>query len=943
MRRCGGAAMHALRSGPLRRCASTASQPGAKLFVRNLPRTATEETVRNAFEAVCAVRTVRVPLESGASRGFAFVEVPPSVNVDVVLYQLDGSQLGANFITVTRSESHQDMRRLQNLSNSIALNREVISADSTEDLLDLFVNYGDGFNHVNLATSMHRAGALADGSTALHPKLQVLAGRCVVSLHRDGVQWRGQELANAASGAAKVGIDAPLFFEAVACEALTKVSSFTPQNLASISWALAKARAAGGPHARQLLEAVAAEAVFTISAFKPQEMANTAWAFATAGVAAPALFEAVASAAPTKMAQFKPQELANTVWAFSTSGLASPAAFAAVASAPALFRAVADETRRKMRAFKPQELANLAWAFSTAGLASPALFEAVAAEVAKRMPTFKARELATTAWALSTAGLQEPPRDAFAAAASAAVPQLATFNARGLATTAWAFFRAGVEAPQLFDAIAVQAVAKIDAFDAQGLTNIASAFSTGPPTENSRALFAAIADTAPRRLAAFTAQALANTALAFSVAGVAAPNLFAALAAESSDRIAEFDARALANIVWAFAKAGVPAPRLFDAVARKAKTSLAHFTATDLANVSWAYGEAGYAAPRLLAQVAQEVPRRLGSRAALEKPAQRGQRFAEAFAAAQADWAASPARADWAASQASEAPAKQPAPAFNSQALSNTVWALAKARVSSKALFEAVAAEAPRQITFFSAQALSNTAWAFATAGVDAPQLFDAVAKEALYKLPTCDAQALANTAWAFATAGVDAPALFEAVSLRLDAAPETFAAEHRSQLHLVRLHLASHDASTPLFAGHAEELKAAYLAQGPTPSQAQRNASAALARIGWAHDFEHVTVDGLRLDMTQPLTKLAVEFDGPQHYFFADADDAHSALETPGAVAQRRVLDGPSKFKERLLNNRGWRLARVPFYDWAALETAGDREAYLRRKLEALRPPPLT
>jgi hypothetical protein len=47
------------------------------------------------------------------------------------------------------------------------------------------------------------------------------------------------------------------------------------------------------------------------------------------------------------------------------------------------------------------------------------------------------------------------------------VAQLGTFNAQGLATTAWAFFRAGVEAPQLFDAIAVQAVAKIDAFDAQ--------------------------------------------------------------------------------------------------------------------------------------------------------------------------------------------------------------------------------------------------------------------------------------------------------------------------------------------------------------------------------------------------------------------------------------------------------------------------------------------
>jgi len=279
---------------------------------------------------------------------------------------------------------------------------------------------------------------------------------------------------------------------------------------------------------------------------------------------------------------------------------------------------------------------------------------------------------------------------------------------------------------------------------------------------------------------------------------------------------------------------------------------------------------------------------------------------------------------------------------FDAQALANLAWAFAAAGNDAE-LFAAIAMAAEKKMDKFCPQNLSNTVWAFATAGSPATALFKAVEIRAVQQMPFFTPQQLSNTAWAFATAGVDAPALFEAVSLRLDAAPETFAAEHRSQLHLVRLHLASHDASTPLFAGHAEELKAAYLAQGPTPSQAQRNASAALARIGWAHDFEHVTVDGLRLDMTQPLTKLAVEFDGPQHYFFADADDAHSALETPGAVAQRRVLDGPSKFKERLLNNRGWRLARVPFYDWAALETAGDREAYLRRKLEALRPPPLT
>ena len=61
-------------------------------------------------------------------------------------------------------------------------------------------------------------------------------------------------------------------------------------------------------------------------------------------------------------------------------------------------------------------------------------------------------------------------------------------------------------------------------------------------------------------------------------------------------------------------------------------------------------------------------------------------------------------------------------------------------------------------------------------------------------------------------------------------------------------------------------ELRAAFVASEPSPSRTQRDVAAALSRIGWTHEFEHVTADGLSLEMAQPGSKLAVEFDGPWH-----------------------------------------------------------------------------
>ena len=82
-------------------------------------------------------------------------------------------------------------------------------------------------------------------------------------------------------------------------------------------------------------------------------------------------------------------------------------------------------------------------------------------------------------------------------------------------------------------------------------------------------------------------------------------------------------------------------------------------------------------------------------------------------------------------------------------------------------------------------------------------------------------------------------------------------------------------------------------------------------------------TEDGLSLDMAQPSTKTAVEFDGPTHY-----------LQGPDGPS----LDGRTAFKRRLLGRLGWTCAAVPYFEWDPLLASGATEPYLRGVLARLR-----
>ncbi len=81
-----------------------------KLYVGNLPFTATEDELRSLFEPHGAIASVNVitDRETGRARGFAFVEMEEANAADEAIRALDGTEMGGRSLRVNEA---QDKRR----------------------------------------------------------------------------------------------------------------------------------------------------------------------------------------------------------------------------------------------------------------------------------------------------------------------------------------------------------------------------------------------------------------------------------------------------------------------------------------------------------------------------------------------------------------------------------------------------------------------------------------------------------------------------------------------------------------------------------------------------------------------------------------------------------------------------------------------------------------
>jgi RNA recognition motif-containing protein len=80
-----------------------------KLYVGNLPFSATEDEIRAAFESHGSVESVNVitDRETGRPRGFAFVEMDDASAAEAAMRALDGSDLGGRTLKVNEAKDRQ--------------------------------------------------------------------------------------------------------------------------------------------------------------------------------------------------------------------------------------------------------------------------------------------------------------------------------------------------------------------------------------------------------------------------------------------------------------------------------------------------------------------------------------------------------------------------------------------------------------------------------------------------------------------------------------------------------------------------------------------------------------------------------------------------------------------------------------------------------------------
>jgi len=131
------------RRQPLRRFAARGP---AALVVRNLPRDATPDDVRRAFEPFCDVTSVKV------DRGVATVTIE-TAEPEVVRDDMDGATVRGRQIAVELASDTAPARkppttqpRSGGKAAAIVLNKRLISSVTAGDVLSLFEVEGSNFN-----------------------------------------------------------------------------------------------------------------------------------------------------------------------------------------------------------------------------------------------------------------------------------------------------------------------------------------------------------------------------------------------------------------------------------------------------------------------------------------------------------------------------------------------------------------------------------------------------------------------------------------------------------------------------------------------------------------------------------------------------------------------------------------------------------------------------
>jgi len=98
---------------------------GSKLYVGNLPYSATEQSLREAFAASGTVETVSLitDRDTGQSKGFAFVEMASASEAQAATSAMNGQMLGGRQIKVNEAKPRESRGGTGNGASGFARRR----------------------------------------------------------------------------------------------------------------------------------------------------------------------------------------------------------------------------------------------------------------------------------------------------------------------------------------------------------------------------------------------------------------------------------------------------------------------------------------------------------------------------------------------------------------------------------------------------------------------------------------------------------------------------------------------------------------------------------------------------------------------------------------------------------------------------------------------------
>ena len=456
------------------------------------------------------------------------------------------------------------------------------------------------------------------------------------------------------------------------------------------------------------------------------------------------------------------------------------------------------------------------------------------------------------------------------------------------------------------------------------------ALGVSPREDTWAALEEAVQRTAPQMVP----QALANTAWGFAKLGRDPREATLAALETAVGRVASsMNAQDVANVLWSFGRfRDAPRDETLEAIGIASRRVARHMTAQGVSTAMWGYGRLDRMPGRQVWAALEEAVRRT----ARDMTPLNVSHVMYAYGAVDA----TPDERAW---RALESATARVGGDMNEGEVSSVVYAYAKlGRIPNRDAWRVLERAMVRVGGDMDSREVANALYAVARLGI-APreETWSVLDQAALRELGKMTPQDVVTAAWSHGVVamlhGVDYPpshaALWREVS---DMGATAFEVDELHMLFHTHLMHRYSDSTRPsvrcpewLMENPRDEWRR--IVPCVTESRGAQHVALTLEEMGVQHDVERITADGyFSMDIYLPDHDVALEFDGPSHYYKSFVDTS-----SPEALRGASMLrTAKTELRDILLSERCAKVVTVPWFEWRHLHTERARQTYLREKL---------